>query len=100
MDTKKTYTSASGFDYTLDLDVLDDWDLWENELTVMEDKQAPTKVRDAATKNVFVALIGGEEEFERLKTFLKEKDGKRVRRSAVVGEMTEVFTAATPDKKK
>ena len=100
MDTKKKFTSSSGFEYSLDLDVLDDWDIWENELTVMEDKDAPTKVRDAATKKVFIALIGGEDEFDRLKAFLKEQDGQRVRRTAVVREMTEVFKGATPDKKK
>lgn len=100
MDTAIKFTSSSGYEYSLDLDVLDDWDMWENELSVMEDKTALPKARDAATKNVFIAVIGGKEEFERLKAYLKEKDGQRVRRTAMVREMSEVFKAATPDKKK
>lgn len=100
MDNKKKFTSSSGFEYTLDVDVLDDWDLWENELTVMEDKTQPNNVRDVATKKVFVLLIGGEKEFNRLKKFLKEKDGTRVRRTAVVKEMTEVFKGASAPGKK
>ena len=94
MENLKEYTSASGFTYKLDTDALDDWDLWENELTVMEDKTAPSKERDAATKKVFIILIGGESEFERLKAHLKEQDGNKVRRTAVVKEMTEVFQNA------
>lgn len=100
MDTTTTFTSTSGYNYTLDLDVLDDWDLWTNELTVMEDKDAPRQVRDTATLKVFTLLIGGDEEFTKLKDFLRDKDGKKVRKTAVEKEMVEVFQYTSKPKKK
>lgn len=77
-----------GFDYTLNDDVLDDWDLLES-LTKLD------KGDTSAIVEVSMRLLG-EEQYKRMKDFLR-KDGK-LKASDFVQEISEILLSSKETK--
>lgn len=89
-------TSENGLEYTIDQDVLDDMELFEDLMTI-EDPEATAVEKTRATNRVFDCLIGAEQK-AKLDAFLKERDG-RVRFSEYQKEIASVFSGLKTAKK-
>ncbi len=82
--------TASGFEYELDPDVFDDWDI------VTMFKRAYNG-DEYAFVDIYPAVLGAEQ-FERLQDHVRTPDG-RVKTSAVNAEVNEIFGAVKEAKK-
>ncbi len=75
--------TKSGFDYEIDPEVLDDWELIE-EMTEMVETNDPTH-----SVRIFKRVLG-DDQYGKLKTFLKERDG-RVKTTAMIEEFNSIL---------
>lgn len=76
--------SASGFEFEIDEEVLDDWEMLEL-LQEIDDG----KIGKLAKAIVFLL---GEEQYEKLKNFIKARDGK-IKASVMIDEFTSIMNA-------
>lgn len=76
--------SASGFEFEIDEEVLDDWEMLELLQEIDEGK-----IGKLAKAIVFLL---GEEQYEKLKNFIKARDGK-IKASVMIDEFTSIMNA-------
>ena len=81
--------TESGFEFELDDEVLDDWELLECFRNI--DKGDTEYIIDAAE------ILLGTEQYEKLKTFIKEKHG-RVKASLMTAEVVNIFKSTKEGK--
>lgn len=82
-------TTKSGFEFELEDEVLDDYELLEAICSVDHGNYS-----DVAK---LVEMLLGEEQKEKLKAYLKSKDGK-VRTTAIMNEISDMFEACSAGK--
>lgn len=85
--------TASGFEYVIDQDALDDWELMNSmaEMTEMENSDNPLKMVPLFDR-ILDKLLGSEQ-YNKLKDHLKAKDGK-VKTSAIIEDFNSIMTGA------
>lgn len=76
--------SASGFEFEIDEEVLDDWEMLE--LLQEIDDGSVGKIAKA------IVLLLGKEQYEKLKNFIKARDGK-IKASVMIDEFTSIMNA-------
>lgn len=81
-------TTASGFEYEIDPEAMDDMEVFEDIMT-MENPDENEAVKVAATNRVFRHVLGAPQQ-RKLNRYLKEKEG-RVKISTYQNEIREVF---------
>lgn len=81
--------TESGFEFELEEEVLDDWELLECFRNI--DKGEAEYIIDAAK------ILLGEEQYEKLKIFMKEKHG-RVKSSLMAVEIANIFSSTKEGK--
>lgn len=94
---KYSFTSTSGFEYSLDQEAMDDLEIFDLIRAANSPDNSAIEQADALFK-AFVLVIGNDQDAA-LRTFLKERDGK-VKTSAYREELAEVFTSLGKNKKK
>lgn len=97
MDNMISFTSKSGFKYSIEQDALDNLELFEHIKIANDPNESSITQLDAAIK-AFVCVIGPEQN-EKLRAYLKEKDGK-IRTSIYRREIGEVLNSLGEAKKK
>lgn len=76
--------SASGFEFEIDEEVLDDWEMLE--LLQEIDDGSVGKIAKA------IVFLLGKEQYEKLKNFIKARDGK-IKASVMIDEFTSIMNA-------
>lgn len=76
--------SASGFEFEIDEEVLDDWEMLELLQEIDEGK-----IGKLAKAIVFLL---GQRQYEKLKNFIKARDGK-IKASVMIDEFTSIMNA-------
>lgn len=96
-ENKTVVTTTSGFECEVNMDVMDDVDVFED-LVLIQTEGTPLEVVMAANMRIFKAMIG-EDQYKSLKDHLKKIEGGRAKLTSFQRELTEVF-AFLKDKKK
>lgn len=76
--------SESGFEFEIDEEVLDDWEMLE--LLQEIDDGSVGKIAKA------IVFLLGKEQYEKLKNFIKARDGK-IKASVMIDEFTSIMNA-------
>lgn len=76
--------SASGFEFEIDEEVLDDWEMIE--LLQEIDDGSVGKIAKA------IVFLLGKEQYKKLKNFIKARDGK-IKASVMIDEFTSIMNA-------